>query len=64
MMRRLRRARPVTVVVTLVGMELVRSATGPAARLGADGHDGFDGGKQQVVNDEGDEFQLRPLHVS
>jgi hypothetical protein len=26
----------VTVVVTLVGMELVRSATGPAARLGAD----------------------------
>src|SRR2546430_7456287 len=30
----------VTVVVTLVGMELVRSATGPAARLGADGLDG------------------------
>ncbi len=34
----------VTVVVTLVGMELVRSATGPAARLGADGLDGVDGG--------------------
>jgi hypothetical protein len=35
----------VTVVVTLVGMELVRSATGPAARLGADGLDGVDGGE-------------------
>ena len=53
MMRRLRRARPVTVVVTLVGMELVRSATGPAARLGADGLDGVDGG----------EHHLRIVHV-
>src|SRR5258706_8374894 len=38
----------VTVVVTLVGMELVRSATGPAARLGADGLDGVDGGEQHL----------------
>src|SRR3989440_10092107 len=43
----------VTVVVTLVGMELVRSATGPAARLGADGLDGVDGG----------EHHLRIVHV-
>ena len=42
-----------TVVVTLVGMELVRSATGPAARLGADGLDGVDGG----------EHHLRIVHV-
>src|SRR5258708_30780558 len=43
----------VTVVVTLVGMERVRSATGPAARLGADGLDGVDGG----------EHHLRIVHV-
>src|SRR5258708_14552063 len=43
----------VTVVVTLVGMERVRSATGPAERLGADGLDGVDGG----------EHQLRSVHV-
>src|SRR2546423_11181135 len=42
-----------TVVVTLVGMELVWSATGPAARLGADGLDGVDGG----------EHHLRIVHV-
>src|SRR5438128_10216536 len=34
-------------------MELVRSATGPAARLGADGLDGVDGG----------EHHLRIVHV-
>ncbi len=43
----------VTVVVTLVGMELVRSATGPASRLGADGLDGVDGS----------EHHLRIVHV-
>ena len=43
----------VTIVVTFVGMELVRSATGPAGRLGADGLDGVDGG----------EHHLRIVHV-
>ena len=43
----------VTVVVTLVGRELVQSAPGPAARLGADGLNGGDGG----------DHHLRIVHV-
>jgi hypothetical protein len=53
----------VTVVVTLFGVELVRSATGPAARLGADGLDGVDGGEHhlQIVHVRGAKRKLQLL---
>ena len=50
----------VTLVVALVDMELVRSATEPAARLGADGLDGIDGGFVPVTFSGGMAWGIKP----